>query len=99
VGCKGPPTSASTKCYTSPADDLPPASQVGDTGIVIDDRRPGWEKQPFVGPVSLYHLGKVKPNPWDQLARETEAVVAAMPQKPDRVSVTVTSFRLVKKDD
>ncbi len=52
-----------------------------------------------MGPVSLYHLGKVKPNPWDQLANETEAVVAAMPEKPERVDVTVTAFRLVRKDE
>jgi hypothetical protein len=78
---------------------LPPPSQVGNTGIVLDDHRPDWEKQPFTGSVSLYHLGKVKPSPWDQLAKETEAIVAAMPRKPDRVSVTVTSFRLVKKDN
>src|SRR5262245_6249542 len=92
VGCKA----TGAKPPAPPADQLPPPSQVGNTGIVIDDRRPDWEKRPFTGPVTLYHLGKVTPNPWDQLAKETEAVVAAMPQKPDRVSVTVTAFRLIK---
>lgn len=94
VGCQ----SANRTHYAAPPDQLPGPSQVGGTGIVIDDHRPDWEKRPFTGSISLYHLGKVKPNPWDQLARETEAVVGMMPQKPERITVTVTSFRLVKKD-
>jgi hypothetical protein len=87
VGCKGLEGGRTGEA-------LPPTN-----GIVIDDRRPDWEKRPFTGPVTLYQLGKVSPNPWDQLAKETEAVVAAMANKPDRVSVTVTAFRLVKKDE
>lgn len=97
AGCKSPPSWCFTcRDYHGPSDDMMRATS---NGITIDDRRPDWEKKPFTGPVSLYHLGKVKPNPWEQLAKETEAIVAAMPRKPDRVVVTVTAFRLIKKDD
>ena len=93
VGCKG--LDNSRHAYTPLPDVMPQTSN----GITIEDRRSDWEKRPFTGPVSLCHLGKVNPSPWDQLAKETEAVVAAMPRKPERVSVTVTAFRLIKKDD
>jgi hypothetical protein len=93
VGCKG--TNGQRTAYSHPPDVIPSTAN----GITIDDRRPDWEKRPFTGPVSLFHLGKVNPNPWEQLAKETEAVLAEMPQKPDRVTVTVTAFRLIKKDD
>jgi len=57
------------------------------------------EKKPFTGVVCLYHLGKAHPDAWAQLAEETNAVVAAMPQKPERVEVVVSSFRLVRSAD
>lgn len=85
--------------YTPPPEQLPPPIDVGGATVVIDDQRPDWERQPFTGSVTLYHLGRVKPSPWEQLAKQTETIVAAMPQKPQRVTVTVVSYRLVRRDD
>jgi len=79
-------------------DPVPGPFDVGGVKVVFDDARPGWERSPFAGPVSLHRLGRVYPNPWAQLAKETEAVVAALPEKPARVEVTVVSFRLINKE-
>ena len=78
---------------------IPPPFTVNGTAVALADERWGWEREPFNGPVTLYRLGRVTPNPWSQLAKETEAIVAAMPEKPERVDVIVTSFRLVRKAD
>ncbi len=72
---------------------------VNGTAVQVIDQRPEWEKKPFTGVVCLYHLDKAHPGAWEQLANETNAVVAAMPQKPERVEVVVTSYRLVKSGD
>jgi hypothetical protein len=93
VGCGG------AHYYTAPPEQIPPPVNVGRTAVQIIDQRPEWEKKPFTGVVCLYHMGKAHPDAWAQLAEETNAVVAAMPQKPERVEVMVTSFRLVKSGD
>lgn len=93
AGCNGP------RYYTAPAERLPPAVRVGGANVQVVDQRPEWERKPFTGAVCLYHLGKAHPGAWEQLAEETNAVVAAMPQKPERVEVEVTSFRLVRSGD
>jgi hypothetical protein len=67
--------------------------------ISLLDERHDWEKQQVVGPVSIYRISRVFPNAWTQLAKETEAVVGTMSEKPQRVEVFVTSFRLVRKED
>jgi hypothetical protein len=78
---------------------MPPPANVGGATVQIVDERPEWEKKPFTGVVCLYHLGKAHPDGWAQLAEETNAVVAAMPQKPERVDVVVSSYRLVRSAD
>lgn len=93
AGCRGP------KHYEAPLEVLPPPANRGGTEIVIHDARPEWEKKPFVGAISLYHPGKVRPSPWDQLAAEAAKVAAEMGVKPDRVTVVVTSLRLVRLDE
>lgn len=93
VGCAGP------QYYTPPVEQLPQPTNVNGTVVQVVDQRPEWEKKPFTGVVCLYHLGKAHPGAWAQLAEETNAIVAAMPQKPERVEVEVTSFRLVKSGD
>ena len=90
IGCTGP------QYYPAPPENLPPPANVGGVAVQITDQRPEWEKKPFTGVVCLYHLGKAHPDAWAQLAEETNAVVAAMPQKPERVEVVVSSFRLVR---
>ena len=90
VGCVGP------QYYTPPTEQVPPPASVGGATVQVVDQRPEWEKKPFTGVVCLYHLGKAHPDAWAQLAEEANAVVAAMPQKPERVEVVVTSFRLVR---
>lgn len=90
VGCSGP------QYYTAPPEQLPAPANVGGATVQIVDQRPDWEHKPFTGVVCLYHLGKAHPDAWGQLAEEANAVVAAMPQKPERVEVVVTSFRLVQ---
>jgi hypothetical protein len=92
-GCTGP------QYYKPPPEKMPPAANVNGTAVAIVDQRPDWEKKPFTGVVCLYHLGKAHPDAWAQLAEETNAVVAAMPQKPERVEIDVTSFRLVRSGD
>lgn len=93
VGCVGP------QYYTPPPEQVPPPAVVAGTTVQIVDQRPEWEKKPFTGVVCLYHLGKAHPDAWAQLLEETNAVVNAMPQKPERVEVVVTSFRLVRSVD
>jgi len=90
AGCAGP------QFYTPPPEQVPPPASVGGATVQIVDQRPEWEKKPFTGAVCLYHLGKAHPDAWAQLAEEAGAVVAAMPEKPERVEVVVTSFRLVR---
>lgn len=90
AGCGGP------QYYTAPPEQLPAAVNVGGTTVQIVDERPEWERKPFTGVVCLYHLGKAHPDAWAQLAAEAKAVVDAMPQKPERVEVVVTSYRLVR---
>ncbi|MDB5311664.1 MAG: hypothetical protein JWO38_5866 [Gemmataceae bacterium] len=87
------------KYYTPPPEQLPQPADANGVRVVIEDARPEQERQPFTGPVCLYHPSRVKPNPWDQLVNETRAVAAAMPEKPEKVEIVVTSFRLVQKDD
>ncbi len=93
VGCNG------AHYYTAPPEQVPPPANVAGANVQIVDQRPEWEKKPFTGVVCLYHLGKAHPGAWEQLAEEANAVVAAMPQKPERVEVEVTSFRLVRSGD
>lgn len=93
AGCVGP------QFYTPPPEQVPPAADVGGSTVQLLDQRPEWEKKPFTGVVCLYHLGKAQPNAWGQLTEETNAIVSAMPQKPQRVEVAVTSFRLVRAGD
>jgi hypothetical protein len=92
-GCNTP------QYYKAPAEQMPQAVNVGGTTVQFVDQRPEWEKKPFTGAVCLYHPGKAHPGPWEQIAQETNAVVAAMAQKPERVEVEVTSFRLVRSGD
>lgn len=93
VGCSGP------QYYTAPAEQLPQPANVSGAVVQVVDQRPDWEKKPFTGVVCLYHLDKAHPGAWSQLADETNAVVATMPQKPERVEVVVTSYRLVRAGD
>lgn len=81
--------------YQPPPEQLPLPANINGTTVQIVDQRPDWEKKPFTGVVTLYHLGRAHPDGWKQLSDEVNAVVAAMPQKPARVEVLVTSFRLV----
>jgi hypothetical protein len=90
AGCNSP------QYYTAPPEKLPPAVNVGGAQVQITDHRPEWEKKPFTGTVCLYHLDKAQPGCWAQLAEEANAVVEAMPQKPEKVEIEVTSFRLVR---
>jgi hypothetical protein len=78
---------------------MPPTVNVGGTAVQVIDQRPEWEKKPFTGVVCMYHLDKAHPGAWEQLAKETNEVVAALPQKPERVEVVVTSYRLVRSGD
>ena len=82
---------------TLPPDPVLQPIDVNGVAVVISDLRPAWEKTPFSGRVTLYHLGGTSPEPWTLLAKETEAIVNAMAEKPARVEVSVASFRLVHK--
>jgi hypothetical protein len=93
AGCSGP------QYYEAPPEKMPLPANVGGATVQVIDQRPEWERKPFTGVVSLYHLGKAHPDAWAQLAEETNAVVAQMPQKPERVEVVVSSFRLVRAGD
>lgn len=89
AGCQAPPKLV---------EPFPEPSRASGAWVVLEDRRPGWEKAPFDGPVvSLYRFSRVSPNPWVRLQKATEAVVAELTEKPERVDVVVTSFRLVSK--
>jgi hypothetical protein len=90
-GCGGP------QYYTAPPENLPAPTNVNGTAVQIIDQRPDWEKKPFTGTVCLYHLGKA--HAWEQLAEQTSATVAALPQPPERVEVVVSSFQLVRSGD
>lgn len=83
--------------YTPPPEQLPAPVDRNGLRVSIEDARPEWERQPFVGSVSLYHPAKAKPNPWAQIESEAEAAAAAMPARPERVEVVVSSLRLVKR--
>lgn len=90
VGCQAPPKLV---------EPFPEPSRASGAWVVLEDRRPDWEKAPFDGPVvSLYRFSRVSPNPWVRLQKATEAVVAELPEKPERVDVVVASFRLVSKE-
>jgi len=87
-------------CQSAPelVEPFPEPSRASGSWVVLEDRRPAWEKETFEGPVvSLYRFSRVKENPWFRLQKATEAVVADLPEKPERVDVVVTSFRLVSK--
>ncbi|MBN9522076.1 hypothetical protein J0H58_26760 [bacterium] len=89
AGCQAPPKLV---------EPFPEPSRSSGAWVVLEDRRPGWERAPFEGPVvSLYRFSRVSPNPWGRLQKATEAIVAELPDKPERVDVVVTSFRLVSK--
>lgn len=91
VGCQAPPRLV---------EPFPEPSRASGSWVVIEDRRPEWEKQPFTGPVvSLYRFSRVSPNPWVRLQKATEAVVAELPERPERVDVMVVSYRLTSKED
>lgn len=90
AGCAAPPTLV---------EKFPAPSRASGTWVVVEDRRPGWEKAPFNGPVvSLYRFSRVSPNPWFRVQEATEKIVAELPDKPERVDVVVTSFRLVSRE-
>ena len=94
VGCRGP------QYYKDPLAHLaPPNFSTDGTRYAVEDRRPEWEKKPFTGAVTLYHVSKVKPHPFEQLTAEAKAAVAAMPEKPTSVNIALTSYRLVKVDE
>jgi len=93
VGCTGP------QYYPAPPEKLPSPTNTSGATVQIVDQRPEWEKKPFTGVVSMYHLGKAHPDAWAQLMEETNAIVGSMPQKPERVDVVVSSFRLVRSAD
>ncbi len=92
AGCQSAPTPI-------PRETIPLPFVAHGATISISDERYDWERQPVGGPIALYRLGRVLPNPWSQLAKETEAIVEALPEKPQRVDVIVTSFRLVRRED
>ena len=92
VGCQAAPPVA-------PREAIPPPFTANGATISFSDERHEWERQQITGPIAVYRLGRVSPNPWSQLAKETEAIVEAMPEKPVRVEVFVTSFRLIRKED
>ena len=92
-GCSGP------QYYAAPPEKIPPPVNVNGTTVQIIDQRPEWEKKPFTGVVCLYHLGKAHPDGWAQLAEETNAIVAALPQRPERVDVVISSFQLVRSGE
>src|SRR4051812_29684501 len=75
VGCAGP------RYYEAPAEKLPPVANVRGTTVQVIDQRPEWEKKPFTGVVSLYHLDKAQPGAWALLADEVGAAVAQLPEK------------------
>jgi hypothetical protein len=88
-------------CQTTPklVEPFPEPSRASGAWVVLDDQRPDWEKEPVAGPVvSLYRFSRVSPNPWVRLQKATEAVVAELPEKPERVDVVVASFRLASKE-
>jgi hypothetical protein len=94
VGCRGP------HYYPDPfAHVAPPAFSADGTRYAVEDRRPDWEKKPFTGAVTLYHLNKVRPGPFEQLTAEAKTAVASMPEKPASVTIAVSSCRLVKLDE
>jgi hypothetical protein len=93
VGCGGP------QYYNAPPEHFPPPATVGGVAVQFIDERPDWEKKPFTGTVRLYHLGQAHPDAWVQLAEETNAIVASLPQKPERVEVVVSSFQLVRSGE
>ena len=91
-------------CQTAPPpkshEVIPPPFTAHGATVTISDERHAWEKeQHAVGPATVYRISRAFPNAWTQLAKETEAVVGEMPEKPQRVDVFVTSFRLVRKED
>lgn len=88
-------------CQAAPqlVEPFPQPSRASGSWVVLEDRRPAWERETFKGPVvSLYRFSSVSPNPWVRLQKATETIVAELPEKPDRVDVVVTSFRLVTKE-
>jgi len=93
AGCQTAPPPA-------PREAIPaPFTAHGATFSMADERH-DWERQQQVfGSATVYRMARVFPNPWDALAKETEAAVEAMSEKPVRVDVFVTSFRLVRKED
>jgi len=92
-GCMGP------QYYTPAPEQLPQPANVNGTMVQITDQRPEWEKKPFTGKVCLYDLGKSHPNAWAQLSEEVNAIIAELPQKPERAEVVVTSFRIVRNPE
>jgi hypothetical protein len=92
AGCAG------TQYYRPPQERLPAPADAGGTAVAVEDRRPEWERQPFTGAICLYHPGKARPNPWDGVAREARDAATTLPDRPERVTVGVTSFRLVRHD-
>jgi hypothetical protein len=93
VGCRGP------VYYDSAPVPVPPVAAHNGTRYEVVDARPERDRKPFTGAATLYHLDKVKPTPFEQVLEEAKAAVAAMPEKPTGVTVTVTSCRLVLMDE
>ncbi|HEX4613029.1 MAG TPA: hypothetical protein VH092_32870 [Urbifossiella sp.] len=90
AGCQAPPVLV---------EKFPEPSRAGGAWVVLDDRRPDWEKTPFSGPiVTMYRFSRVSPSPWFRLQKATDDVVAQLPDKPERVDVVVVAFRIASKD-
>jgi hypothetical protein len=71
--------------------------EINGAQVTLTDLRPDWERTPSNGSVSIYDLNQLTPNPWALLAEETRTTVAGMTDKPERVEVQVTSYRLVRR--
>jgi len=102
AGCHTTTTSTSTSTSTSKAPPLPagpvvPPMEVNGAQVIVTDLRPDWERTPSNGTVSVYDLNQLTPNPWALMADETRATVSGMSDKPERVEIQVTSYRLVRR--
>jgi hypothetical protein len=76
----------------------PESSTQRGTTVRIVDARPKWEQRPFRDAIILHALDDATPSVWNQLHGSISTVADELPERPERIEVTVQSIQLVTVD-
>jgi hypothetical protein len=84
------------KCWKQP----PPPESVTKAGtkLRIVDARPKWEQKPFRDAIALYAVNDTTPPVWEQLQTSIGNLADELPERPERIEITVRSLQLLTMD-